>query len=270
MVKHEPNAAYHATAALSKSRLWNFRRSPAYFRAQEDASKEERSEAFTLGSAFHKLVLEPDGFTSEFTVAPNVDRRTKDGKAAYAAFLDEAAGKDVLTPDAMRLATEMAEAVKANQMARFLTQGAVEESYYFTDDTTGIDCKVRPDCFKIIDGKGIIVDLKSCKSAAPDDFRRDAISYGYDLQAAMYIEGVKKEHGIPCDFIFIAVEKEPPYLINIMQCDELLIKRGYDMFREYLGIYKDCTATGNWYGYNGALGIINNLSLPAYLAKEVE
>ena len=99
---------------------------------------------------------------------------------------------------------------------------------------------------------------------------RDAIKLGYDLQAAMYKTGVEKEYGIPCDFVFVAVEKTPPHMINILQADELFLRRGEDIFREYLGLYKRCTETGNWFGYLGEYNQFNNLGLPAWLAKEVE
>lgn len=271
MIKIEPNREYHASAPLSKSRLWEMRRSPQWFKYKEEHRDETKTDALLTGSAFHKLVLEPDGFCDEFAVLPeNTDRRTKDGKAAYQAFLDANAGKDILTPDMYFLASEMAQAVSENRKAAFLTKGDVEQSYYFTDELTGIECKVRPDCFKVIEGHGFIIDLKSCRSAEPDEFMRDAIKLGYDLQAAMYKTGVEKERGIKCDFVFVAVEKDPPHLINIMQCDDLLITRGMDLFREYLGLYKHCSETGNWFGLNGEYDILNNLSLPKWLAKEIE
>ena len=77
MIKRESNAEYHASPALNKSRLFNFERSPEWFKYCEEHPEEKRSDAFIIGSAFHKLVLEPSGFGSEFAVAPVVDRRTK-------------------------------------------------------------------------------------------------------------------------------------------------------------------------------------------------
>lgn len=270
MIKRETNAEYHASAALNKSRLFLFERSPEWFKYNEDNPTQTRTEAFIIGSAFHKLVLEPSGFTDEFAVAPVVDRRTKAGKEEFAAFEEGAIGKTVLTAEQYATAFAMSEAVKANKYAEFLSRGEVEQSIYFTDDMTGIECRVRPDCFKIVNGRGVITDYKSCTSADTDSFRRDAIKYGYDLQTAMYIKGCEKEYGIPCDFIFVAVEKTEPHMINILQADEIFIRRGEDLFREYIGLYKRCFETGNWFGYLGESNIINNLGLPAWLAKEVE
>ncbi len=272
MIVREPNAAYHASAPLSKSRLWEMRKSPQWFRYHEDHRAEmPQTDAMAMGSAFHKLVLEPDGYAAEFATCPTLDRRTKAGREEWAAFQREAEGKTVLMEWMDTQVRAMAEAVRAHPMAHYLTSdGEIETSIYYTDDLTGIECKVRPDIIKTVKDKRIIVDLKSCVSAATEDFRRQAINMGYDMQAAMYREGVKAETGEECDFVFVAVEKEPPYMINVVQCDELLIKRGYDLYREYLGLYKECSDTGNWYGYNGALGIINNMGLPAWLASQYE
>ena len=188
----------------------------------------------------HKAVLEPDGFGDEYIVAPKFDRRTKDGKAAYAAFEMSLAGRTTIPPDDMVVIGEMVAAVRGHKYADFLTKGEVEMSYYWQDELTGIDCQARPDCFKIVDGRGIVVDLKTTTDASTDSFRRDAIKYGYDMQAAMFIDACQKEYGIPCDFIFVAIEKTPPYMINILQADELMLKYGEDRFRTALGICKEC------------------------------
>ena len=83
MIKIEPNKEYHASAPLSKSRLWEMRRSPQWFKFREEHPDETKTEALITGSAFHKLVLEPDGFCDEFTVLhEDTDRRTKEGKKA--------------------------------------------------------------------------------------------------------------------------------------------------------------------------------------------
>ena len=92
-------------------------------------------------------------------------------------------------------AAAMAEAVRSNKLAAYLSKGDVERSYYTVDKMTGIEYKVRPDCFKIINGRGLIVDFKSTADASTDAFIRSAINYGYDFQAAMYSEGYEKNYG---------------------------------------------------------------------------
>ena len=87
MKKAESNKEYHASAALNKSRLHRFSVSPQWFKYCED-HPEEDSEALIVGGAFHKLVLEPDGFDNEYVVAQGIDRRTTAGKVAWAELLD--------------------------------------------------------------------------------------------------------------------------------------------------------------------------------------
>ena len=70
------------------------------------------------------------------------------------------------------------------------------------------------------------------------------------------------------DFVFIFVEKEPPYLINVTQASRFVIDRGISLFREYLGMYAECKQTNNWYGYNGETGAPNDLMLPSYMIQK--
>jgi hypothetical protein len=167
-------------------------------------------------------------------------------------------------------ATEMCKAVETNPFARKLLAGEKEIPFFWNDELTGEQCKCRVDCLTEIADKTIIVDVKTADSAETEAFTRSAIRYGYDFQAAMYSEGVTVNTGKMPLFVFIVVEKTPPYSINILQADEFLIRRGNDLFREYIGIYHDCRESGNWYGYLGKFNQINNLGLPPFLAKAVE
>lgn len=271
MITKDSLHEYHSKAGMSKTKLWRIlEKNPLWFKYCEDNPPLCDSPAFLFGAALHKAVLEPEGFGDEYIVMPKFDRRTKDGKELYAAFEMSRGERDIIVQEDKYIIDEMVTAVRSHKYADFLTRGEVEKSYYWTDELTGIDCQARPDCFKIVDGRGIIVDLKTCAEADTESFKRSAIKYGYDMQAAMFKAACEKEHGIPCDFIFVAIEKTPPYMINILQADEIMLKYGEDRFRTALGICKECNDSGNWYGYNGFSGIINNLSLPAWLAKEVE
>jgi exodeoxyribonuclease VIII len=159
----------------------------------------------------------------------------------------------------------------SNPYARKLINGNIEQSMYFTDDLTKVECKCRPDVWRKVADRVVITDLKSAKSAMPNDFMRDCVKYHYDLQTAMYRDGASKVLGVPkdnIDFVFIAVEKKPPYLLNIMQADTYVIQKGEADFREYIGTYAECKEKNVWYGLNGANGIINTLSLPDYLIKK--
>lgn len=269
----ETNAEYHGyREAISKSRLANMSVCPAYFKWCED-NPTPPSEDMVLGSAFHKIVLEPETFYDEFAIMPNVDGRTTQGKLLKKQFEETKGNKQVITQDQYDTICGMRDSIMANPYARKLINGNIEQSMYFTDDLTKVECKCRPDVWRKVADRVVITDLKSAKSVMPNDFMRDVVKYHYDLQTAMYRDGASKVLAVPkdnIDFVFIAVEKKPPYLLNIMQADTYVIQKGEADFREYIGTYKECLETSNWYSFNGKDNIINNLSLPSYLLKDKE
>ena len=268
----ESNNDYHSDlTAISKSRLAKMSVCPKYFKWCED-NPQEPSEDLIVGSAFHKLVLEPDTFNDEFVVMPLIDRRTKAGKDMYAQFVQENINKEIITQDQYEIICEMRDSVTSNKYARALLNGNREHSFYTQDKLTKEFIKARPDCYRTVQDRIVITDLKSCRSAVTEDFMRDAIKFNYDLQAYMYTNTVSSVMEIPkenIDFVFIAVEKKAPYMINILQADQFVLERGEALFREYIGKYHECKESGNWYGLNGSYGIINNLSLPNYLLKDI-
>lgn len=260
---------YRAAKGISRSELWKIRESPEKYMWSK-VHPEKPTPALVFGQVVHKLLLQPESFDEEFAVAPDVDRRTKAGKAEWEAFETWNAGKTIVTDDTLKVAADMAKAAHKSPFVQKLLAGEKEKAFFWTDDLTGEPCKIRVDCLTEINDEIIIVDYKTTTNAATDAFIKSAINYGYDFQAGMYCEGVKQCTGKKATFVFIAQEKEPPYALNIMQADDLLIKRGYDVFRELLGIYHECKQTDNWFGYLGKYNMLNNLCLPSWLAAEVE
>jgi exodeoxyribonuclease VIII len=269
----ELNKEYHEyKPALSKSRLAKMEVCPQYFKWCED-NPLPATEDLIVGSAFHKIVLEPDEFYDEFAVAPICNKRTNAGKEMWAQFEEENYDKQIITQEQFEIIYNMSKAVKCNDYANALLDGEHENSFYAVDDFTQEAIKVRPDCWRKVGDRVVITDLKSCKSAKAEDFMRDVVKFGYDLQAYMYSFVVSKVLNIPIenvDFVFIAVEKKAPYLINLLQADTLILQRGEMLFRKYIGVYHDCKETNEWYGLNGRYGYINHLSLPDYIIKKGE
>ena len=260
---------YREHPAISRSELWKIRESPEKFKYYKE-NPEEPTPSLVFGQLFHKLALQPETFSEEFAIMPNVDRRTKEGKTAWSEFEETAKGKTIISAADYQKATEMCTSLRNAPYVHKLLSGEREKEFFWTDDLTGEQCKCRADCITETKQTNIIIDLKSALDATTEHFMKDAINYGYDFQAGMYTEGVQKSTGKKHIFVFIVVEKEPPYAVNILQADELFVKRGYDIFRELIGIYHDCKTTDNWYGYLGKFNVINNLALPAWLAKEIE
>lgn len=258
---------YRAYPAVSRSELWKISKSPEKYKYELD-NPPEPTEALIFGQALHKFVLERETFRDEFAVAPVVDRRTKEGRVAYAEFMEQNQGKTVISEDMCEKIIAMSNKFNSNSYVKKLLSGEREKPFFWTDDFTGEACKCRVDCISDIKGIPLIIDVKTTANAETNVFKKHAEKYGYYLQAAMYIEGVKASTGTECGFVFIAIEKEPPYAVNIMQVEKDAINYGYEAFRNLISTYHKCKVTGNWYGHMGENNEINILGLPSYLKEQ--
>lgn len=264
-------AEYHAHPALSRSRLWKLHESPQKFKWAEE-HPEDPTPAFRLGAAFHKFTLEPETFDDEYVHMPKVDRRTREGKAVYEAFLERAGSRTILSYDEVETVVGMRNALMANPTAKKLVEiGQKEQSFFWTNPRTNLDLKCRPDIYITGNGPDLIVDLKSTTSSDTKSFTNECLRCGYDVQSSMYIEGLKTVYpDAEFTFMFIAVEKNPPYAVNVMEMSRDMVEYGKVRFEELLMKYQECRASGNWYGFNGADNEINKIELPAWAIKEEE
>jgi len=132
------------------------------------------------------------------------------------------------------------------------------ENSAFCTDITGAKLKFRPDiCIPDLD---LIADIKTTQDASPQAFARDVVKYSYHLSAAMYAYGYELVTGRKLEsFVFIVVEKNPPYAVAVYELDQASMQAGYRLYRQAIDKYNECTRTGHWPGYSDA---IQSLSLP--------
>lgn len=254
------NKEYRQHEGVSRSELSILlKQTPLHFKYASDHKGEEDSKALHEGRVFHKMNLEPDTFLEEFAIIPECDRRYKEGKEIYAKFLAECENKEPCTKEEYEKAKEMKKAIDANPVAKALLTGDCEQSFFWTDATTGEPCKVRPDCMTEYEGKKYIVDYKTTDSCADGAFEHSVRKYGYKFQSGMYREGVFQNTFEDYGFAFVAQEKKAPYAVRIYFCTEDFIQEGYEQFRKAIGIYHFCKTNDVWCGYEGVEGIPTTL-----------
>ena len=241
---------YDTAEGIRRSDLWQINKSPAHFKYYIE-HRPEPTKALLFGAAVHKYVLEPETFWNEYAIAPTADRRTKEGKTAFAEFQQRCLELNLtgITLEDLEQCKAMAEALKDNALALKLLQGEHEKPFFWFDDLTGEKCKCKIDCLTMYEGKPVIVDYKTTDSCEDGHFERSAKKYGYQFQAGMYCEGLFQNTFIEHGFIFVAQEKTPPYASRVYLCDPEWIRRGYDKFRELIGIYHECKINDTWPGY---------------------
>ena len=263
---------YHAGAGVSKSQLDHVARSPAHLQYARLHPRKDTS-AFKIGRLTHLAVLEPELYMDAVAVSPEVDRRTKVGKATWASFCDDNEGREILTPTESAQIRGMQASVSQHPAANLLLSGdgpTRELSVYWEQFTTLSDdleapedhpvlCRCRPDLL-IPPGSvgpikgGIIVDLKTTRDASFYKFRSSVRTFRYQVQAAWYLRGVNQGFANGEDmfqtFVFIAVEKDPPHGVAVYQLDQSQIAEGYELFRANLSTYARCTQSGLWPSYS--------------------
>jgi hypothetical protein len=244
---------YNEIPAVRRSDLWEIRKSPAHFKYKVD-HPEPPTAALTFGTAAHKFILEPDLFWKEYTLAPEVDRRTKAGKETWSKFLEDLGDMEPITVTDYGTILQMNDAIEANpEAAALLKTGNHEVTFTWKDPATGIECKIRPDVLTEYEGKKYIVDYKTTTSCEPGAFERSCRIYGYKLQAGMYSAGVFAETMDDYGFAFVAQEKKPPYAVRVYFCDPGFVEEGDDLFHELLELYADCCRNDSWPGYESGV-----------------
>ena len=259
-----PFSDYRAWPAINHSLLSCGLRSMAHLRYAADHS-DEPSEAMNLGAALHAAVFEP-AESDRYVAAPDVDRRTKAGKAEWEAFTAANAGKTILRPSDLDTTRRMAEAVGSHTTAARLvgSAGPVEAATTWIDPETSLACKGRLD--KFAESHGFIIDLKSTRDASPHGFARSVYSYGYHRQMAFYRAGLRALGKQVAACVIIAVENEPPYGVACYALDEAALIAGEQANRSLLTDYARCIALNKWLGYPDTIA---PLSVPTWVLSGI-
>lgn len=262
------NDEYHSGEGVSKSHLGVIAQSPLhYWAAYINPEREPRTATPDMiqGTAIHGAILEPDLFTSEFVAAPNVDRRTKEGKVMWAEFVEAAAGKTILTHVQYDTALACRDAVLRNdKVARALEVGQAERSYFALDANTGALVKCRYDW----ESPFYDLDVKSAVDASPDGFMRAVLKYHYHAQVAWYrdVRNAALDVDEEKPWYFLAIEKVAPYAMGLYTLPDEMVKSGRLWAQQQLRRIVDCKSRNHWPDYSEQ---ITELTAPAWMRKQL-
>jgi len=250
LVSEMPEAEYHALPGLSSTGAKTLLDSPAKFRA----GVRRESRAFDLGTVVHGMVLGtgwPVAVIPDDLLSASGAVSTRAAKEWVAAARER--GETPITSADHAQAQAMADAVLAHPVARMLLtrDGQAEVSALWTDDATGVACRGRFDRMVQAPSRTILVDLKTTVDAHPSRFGRTAATFGYDLQAAWYLDGLAAAtDDTDAAFVHVLVEKELPFLASVVQLDDDALWTGRQGARLAREVYRDCTESGIWPGYS--------------------
>ena len=256
---------YVALPGMNNSKLGVLKRCPAKFKWLSEHERHD-SDALKIGRAIHTAVLEPEKFNDEFLCLPDIDRRTTKGREIYAELVSQNPDKTILKPDDFNMALDVATSVRGNAHANYLLRGAATEvTLDWTHEETGIPCKARVDAYN--HELATLIDIKTTQDASRGGFPRKLFAYGYHRQAAYYLEAMR-QNGEPADhFVFIAVEKEPPYAVGLYRLSDQTIQLSKQENDALLRLYAECKRTDSWPGYTQG---IEDIAIPEYATNNME
>ena len=224
---------YRKIPALNNSGMNNLAISPAHYLAGMESHK--TTPALEFGRAFHEAVLEPEVFEKHYVIFKG-DKRTKAQRELYQSILD-AGNEPIKECDYETLLRIQDSVAKHPEAMEIITSSKHEVTHTWNDEASGAACKCRTDC----EHPDYVADLKTTVSASKYDFMYSIRKYKYQRQAAFYLDGCKRQ-----SFYFIAVEKTPPYGVNVFLMSDTVIQEGRDLYEPMCELYQQCITTGEW------------------------
>ena len=226
------NEAYHARPELSSSDGKAVDQKSVRHWWMNKGKPKKPTPSMIIGTAAHEFVFEPDANT---ILRGGADRRGNQWKDAQAEA--DAAGKLLLTSGDYDQAMAMANAVRSHGPALDLLNvddAMCEFSVFNQDADTGLHLRCRPDWYS--PSKRRLIDLKTTLNASPQygGFEKQFFALSYPLQCAWY-EQVLFDEGLPVDeIIFICVENEYPYCVQVFRISWDVIAYGRKRMRRAL------------------------------------
>ena len=257
-----PYATYAAWGHLRQSHLHPLLegQSPAhywYYRQHPKAS----TEAMQLGSALDCALLDPDALPGAVVRAPDRPRRSRVDRAWWAQWAADHPGVVALSEDAWERLQGMLAAVHAHRGARLLLEqpdAHRQPSYVYDhalilEDGTPWTLRLqgRPD-WELPD-EGLMVDLKTCRSAAWRRFRCEVTDRWYHGQAGAYRQMAAAAGWRPERYLYLCVENEPPYGVAVRPLSEARWTEGWVGVAAALATVAACERAGSYPGYPDTL-----------------
>lgn len=252
IIRDMPEVEYHAHPALSSTGARRLLEAPAvyhYWRNNPEPPKEE----FDIGTLVHSKVL---GVGASIDVIPDEILASNGAMSTKAAkeFVAEsrAAGRIPMRSGQARQVDRIAESVLKHPTARaFLEAGGDRElSVFSKDPATGVEQRARFDLMTGETRQGVFaVDLKTTEgSASLPAFTRTVGNYGYHIQETWYDEVARAAGMDPFRFLFIVVEKKPPYMVGLTILSAKWIEMGRESTARARRVFAECTQSGVWPG----------------------
>lgn len=245
----QADPAYRKEPSHAQSHVKYILRSPAHYLAARQR-KFSPTISMQIGSALHCLVLEgEEQFNQDFILKPEgLSLTTKEGKE----WKTRAGRKTVLSKTDQYASWDAVQGM-ATSLSLFDWFNPEQKDYrkfnevslYWSQDN--VECKCRLDRLILNENSAIVLDLKTTDSIEPSEFLRKVIgSMNYLFQAAWYVEGTEAVFKVPTSFVFIGIERNPPYAAGVFEISSEMLAEGLRQTRKARQVLARCLKTNQW------------------------
>jgi hypothetical protein len=271
MIRNLSMEAYQALPALSAGGIITLsEQCPALYWAQSPfnpgALPRKNSKEFDIGTAAHLAVLEPLAYADRVFLIP-FDTYHKAEAREQRDFAYQNNQIPLKPAEAQIVADINCAIQRRSDIASLFRGGRAEITVQWEMD--GVACKCRPDYV----AEDYILDLKTVACAHPRAIAQAAMRDGWHVRDVWYREGIAANR-VPelpptravmepwWKYLFVCVEKVPPYLVEVYQLDQRARAWGEQIVRRGLTLFKTCHDAGRWPSYHDHFPV--TVSLPTY------
>lgn len=217
----------------------------------------EEKKTFDIGRAAHRAIL---GAGSDFVAIPdsvlasNGAASTKEAKA----FIEDAR-RSGLTPlkaaEVDQIAAMQAKAADRLQANQIVLDPARSELVVIAE-IDGTWCRAMIDNAPA-DPRQPLYDVKTCEDASPEACMRSVMNYGYDVQAAHYVETWRAATGESRAFRFIFQEKSEPHEVCVVELSYETLFMAAKKIARAREMWRLCLRDNRWPGYPPGVNVID-------------
>jgi hypothetical protein len=247
-----PDSTYHGWQdAVSQSTLKVVRAMTPLHARQKLINPHDQTAAQSFGTALHLAMLEPDSFDDKVAEGLGIDRRSNANKAKHAEFEEANFGKLILKKQEFEDCCLAAESSKKHGIVtELMGLKGKEISVVWTDPDTGTRCKARYDFMGQYIKWNVIGDLKSTAADLSDrSLMREIGNWGYDIQAAFYLDGASVLAPADRRFLFVFAEKKAPFDMRVIEPNATALFEGRFKYRKALNTWAKCVKSGVYPGF---------------------
>lgn len=278
--------SYRQWKAINSGAVSRMRLSPLHGRYCLDGLLDDGdSPDMRFGRQIHLMLLEPERSKEELVVAQwcsavmkTGDRKGEEcgGTARYTNGAEWRCGKhetpgftecsDFLTPSEYKRACQMIDSLRGSEANRLLKgHGWTEASIVFD----WLDCKFKGRIDRLKGDYTRIIDLKKIRGGmgSPKDVRDCIARRGYHRQAALYWKGIKELTGVEAEFLWVFLEDQPPYDVQVVHATTADIECGLWEVEQAVNDFKRCEQAGEYHGYIAGTSVTEGALPGWYLAQ---